>query len=64
MAKRVIDLKSPEGNAFAILGIAKGYAKKLGLDWKPIQEKAMSGDYENLLSVIKENFGSVITFKR
>jgi hypothetical protein len=64
-AKRpVIDLTGPDGNAFVLLGMAKGWAKQLGKDWEAIQEEAMSGDYEDLLSVLDREFGSFVDFAR
>ena len=48
----VIDLTGPQGNAFVLLGMAKGWARDLGLDFEPIQKEATSGDYENLLEVL------------
>lgn len=48
-----------DGNAFAIMGYFKRRAKEQG--WNSAQvnivlEKAMSGDYDNLLSVIASQF--------
>jgi len=43
-----IDLLGPEGNAFALLGIARDLAIKLDLDWNYIHTEMTSGDYENL----------------
>ena len=59
-----IDLTGPQGNAFFLLGTAKNLAKQLGLDGNEIQKEMMSGDYENLLQVFDENFGSVVTLYR
>jgi hypothetical protein len=54
-----IDLAGPEGNAFALMGIAKGFCKQLGKDFKPILEEMRSGDYENLVAVFKREFKHV-----
>jgi len=59
-----VDLTGPEGNAFVLLGMAKGWAKDLGLDWKPIQQDAMIGDYEHLLEVFEKHFGTIFTLLR
>ena len=59
-----IDLTGPQGNAFFLLGTAKNLAKQLGLDGDEITKEMMSGDYENLLQVFDENFGSVVTLYR
>ena len=60
----VIDLTGPEGNAFALMGYAKRYAKQLGLDGKAIQNEMMQGDYEHLLEVFDKNFGDFIILER
>ena len=60
----VIDLTGPDGNAFVLLGMAKGWARDLGLDFDTISEEATSGDYENLLQVLDRYFGDVVIFER
>lgn len=60
----VIDLTGPQGNAFVLLGMAKGWARQLGLDFDIIQEEATSGDYENLLQVLDGYFGDFVIFER
>lgn len=32
----IIDLTGPDGNAFALMGYARSFAKRLGLDPNPI----------------------------
>ena len=59
-----IDLSGPDGNAFALLGMAKKWGKQLGLDWKEIQSQMMSGEYDNLLDVMEEEFGDYVIFYR
>jgi len=59
-----IDLTGPQGNSFYLLGTAKNLAKQLGLDGNEIMKEMMSGDYENLLQVFDENFGSIVTLYR
>ena len=59
-----IDLLGPEGNAFALLGIARDLAIKLDLDWNYIHTEMTSGDYENLLQVMEHYFGDVIVMYR
>jgi hypothetical protein len=65
--KMVIDLTGPDGNAFALLGIASRLGKQLELD-KEQQEKIriemMSSDYENLIKVFDENFGDYVDLER
>lgn len=59
-----LNLSGPDGNAFAILGYAKGWASQLGLDWDAIHKDATSDDYEHLVAVMEEHFGEYITFYR
>ena len=59
-----IDLTGPDGNAFALMGYAKKFSKQLGLDSEEIISNMMSGDYENLLDVMEENFGDFIVMYR
>jgi len=60
----IIDLTGPDGNAFALMGYAKRFAKQLGLDSNKIINEMTSGDYENLLQVFDENFGSFVILER
>jgi hypothetical protein len=59
-----IDLLGPEGNAFALLGIARDLAIKLDLDWNYIHTEMTSGDYENLIQVMEHYFGDLIIMYR
>lgn len=60
----VIDLTGPDGNAFALMGHARNFAKQLGKDGNAIVKEMMSGDYENLIQVFDKNFGSIVTLER
>ena len=40
-----IDLQGPEGNAFALLGIAKDLCHKTGIEWEPIKNEMTSYKY-------------------
>lgn len=62
--KLVIDLTGPDGNAFALIGRAKSLARQLSKDWKPIQERMTSGDYENLVQVFDDEFGEYVNLYR
>ena len=57
---RTINISGPDGNAFALMGYAQTFAKQLGIDSKPIIEEMMSGDYENLLDIFKNNFSDIV----
>jgi hypothetical protein len=60
----VIDLTGPDGNAYALMAYAQAFAKRIGIDSKPIIEEMMSGDYENLLEVFDRNFGQWVILER
>lgn len=54
------DLSGPEGNAFAVLGVAQKVAKQNGMDWEAIHKEATSGDYDHLLETIKKHFDAQV----
>ena len=60
----VIDLTGPDGNAFALMGYAKRFAKQLNLDSNKIISDMTSGDYENLIQVFDDNFGDFVILER
>ena len=63
----IIDLTSPEGNAFALMGYARRFARQLGYskeDQNQLLELMQSGDYENLLEVFDDHFGSFVILER
>jgi hypothetical protein len=62
--KPIIDISGPAGNAFALMGAATRYAKKLGIDDKPILSEMMAGDYEHLLEVFDSYFGEYVILER
>lgn len=54
---RQIDLTGPDGNAFALMGIAKHWAKQLDKDGdKIVQEMSASESYDDLLKVFSREF--------
>ncbi len=87
-----IDLNGPNGNAYALIGLAHSLAKQIyaeteeerldrigdnlvtfdllgtetGKYWKAddIVEEMKSGDYENLIKVFDNYFGSIVTLYR
>ncbi len=59
-----IDLQGPEGNAFALLGIAKDLCHKTGIEWEPVKNEMTSSDYEWLLQVMDYHFGDFIIMYR
>ena len=62
--KRVIDLTGPDGNAFVLLGIAKGLCKQLGIEDDIILDDMKSGDYEQLIETFDNYFGDLIDLER
>ena len=62
-----IDLTGPDGNAYVLLGLANRWAKELQFSDSyrvEMLEKMKSSDYENLIQVLDDEFGSVVTFYR
>ena len=63
----IIDLTGPDGNAFALMGYARRFARQLGYskeDQDQLLELMTSGDYENLLEVFDYHFGSFVILER
>ena len=63
----VIDLTGPAGNAFALMGNANRLAKMLGYSEEEkdkLMEDMQSGDYENLIQVFEDHFGSFVILER
>ena len=62
-----IDLKSPDGNAFAVLALVDQIGRKIGLEKtkiRSIRSEMMGGDYEHLIQVFDREFGSIVTIYR
>jgi hypothetical protein len=62
--KPEIDLSGPDGNAFVLIGIAKRYARDMGLDGEMIAKEMMLGDYEDLLATFERYFGEHVILYR
>ena len=60
----IIDVTGPDGNAFTLLGYAKNFSKQLSLDWDSIRKEMTKGDYENLLQVFDNYFGTFVILER
>ena len=63
----IIDLTGPDGNAFTLMGYARRFARQLGYskeDQDQLLELMQSGDYENLLEVFDDHFGSFVILER
>ena len=63
MSMRVIDLKSPEGNAFVLLSVAAHIARNTGKDPAPILERMKEGNYNNLVTVFEQEFKGLVKLK-
>ena len=59
---RVIDLRGPQGNAFALMGHAVDLLRQLDRrdEVHTMRTEMMSGDYENLVRIFEENFGDYV----
>lgn len=63
----IIDLAGPDGNAYTLMRYAKNFGKQLGMEKADIDaviEDMMSGDYEHLLEVFDEHFGTFVILER
>lgn len=51
-----IDKRSPDGNAFAVMGYVRRLLRDVGRldEWPAIRERMQSGDYDNLCAVAEE----------
>jgi len=58
----IIDLTGPDGNAFALLGLANRLSKKFGIE-NPV-DKMQEGDYEHLVKVFDDAFGDFVILER
>jgi hypothetical protein len=56
----LIDLDGPDGNAFALMGVAKRLAPQLGLDPEKVIGEMQEGDYVDLLIAFDDIFGNVV----
>jgi hypothetical protein len=59
-----IDLAGPQGNAFALLGLATKLAAQLGLDGEAVQTELQAGDYEHLVATFDRHFGAFVVLYR
>ena len=62
--KRVIDLTGSDGNAFVLLGIAKGLCKQLEIEDDIILDDMRSADYEQLIDTFDNYFGDLVDLER
>lgn len=58
-----IDIDGPDGNAYALLAYARDFARQLGWskeEWKALEARMKSGNYENLLREFDKAFGMIV----
>jgi hypothetical protein len=63
----IIDLTGPAGNAFALMGQARSFAKQLGYSQQDIDtliNDMKAGDYENLIQVFDKHFGHFVILEQ
>ncbi len=60
---RYIDLDGPDGNAFALMGLARSWLKQMERDPKPVMDEMKSGDYYNLVRVFEREFGEIVELR-
>lgn len=61
--KIVLDLSGPDGNAFAVMGLARDLARQLGYEKEDIDQlmdDMKSGDYDNLIQIFDDHFGTLV----
>jgi hypothetical protein len=66
-----VDLSSPQGNAFALLGLAQSLGNRINkllgeqyYDIEEIKNDMKSGNYEHFIEVLEANFGEYIIMYR
>lgn len=65
--RREIDIDGPDGNAYALMGVAQDFGRQL--KWEQTKIKDMiddmkSSDYEHLLEVFNWHFGQFVNLVR
>lgn len=59
-----IDLNSPKGNAFHLLGVARKLSKQMGLNTIEIHREMTQYDYEHLIKTFEKHFGEHVILQR
>jgi hypothetical protein len=57
----IIDLQSPEGNVFYILGLCQDLFRKLGItdEWPAFYKECRAGYYKDVLAIARRWFGFI-----
>jgi hypothetical protein len=58
--KQTINLNGPDGNAWCILGTGQSMAQNLSIDFVPISNEMMSGDYRHLVETFDKHFAKYV----
>ncbi len=62
----VVNLDGPDGNAYALMAIAKSLAYKIGYasdEVETMMKKMMSGDYKNLVKTFDEYYDGYVVLE-
>ena len=65
LKKMIVDLSGPQGNAYALMGVARSIGRELNRPYneiKDVETRMMSGDYDNLVKVMYLEYGDFIQF--
>lgn len=63
----VVDLTGADGNAFVLLALAKRLARQFQYSTERTSEllnRMMTGNYENLVQVLDDEFGDILILER
>jgi len=62
--KREIDLTSPDGNAFFLMGTARRWMNQIDpSSTEKLLDRMKSGDYANLVAIFEISFGMLVELK-
>ena len=65
LKKMIVDLSGPQGNAYALMGVARSIGRELNRPYneiKDVETRMMSGNYDNLVKVLYLKWGDYIQF--
>jgi hypothetical protein len=61
----IVDLSGPQGNAYALMGVARSIGRELNRPYneiKDVETRMMSGNYNDLVKVLYLEYGDFIQF--
>ena len=65
LLKMIVDLSGPQGNAYALMGVARSIGRELNRPYneiKDVETRMMSGNYNDLVKVLYLEYGDFIQF--